>query len=98
MQHIYKGNLNISGTVAYAPQQAWIMNATIQDNILFGQQYNEQKYKKVIEACGLGVDIESFPAKDETEIGEKGVNLSGGQKQRLALTRCAYSPAQIMPF
>ena len=95
---VYNGKLKVNGTVAYAPQQAWIMNATIRDNILFGETYNKMKYNQVLDACGLLIDINTFPAGDETEIGEKGVNLSGGQKQRLALARCAYSSAQIMVF
>ena len=95
---LYSGEVKVCGTVAYAPQQAWIMNSTIRDNILFGETFELLRYEKVMKACGLDVDILSFPAGDETEIGEQGVNLSGGQKQRLALARCAYSKAQIMLF
>ena len=84
---LYRGDLQVKGTVAYAPQQAWIMNATIRDNILFGEAYDDNRYNAIINACGLRVDIEALPAGNDTEIGEKGVNLSGGQKQRLALAR-----------
>lgn len=59
------------GSVAYVPQQAWIQNATLRDNILFGKAYNEQKYRCVLEACALTPDLEVLPGGDMTEIGEK---------------------------
>lgn len=59
------------GSVAYVPQQAWIQNATLKDNILFGQAPNEQKYQNVLEACALKTDLEVLPGGDHTEIGEK---------------------------
>lgn len=61
----------LQGSVAYVPQQAWIQNATLRDNILFGQLYNEQKYCCVLEACALTPDLEVLPGGDMTEIGEK---------------------------
>ncbi|KAJ6635067.1 Multidrug resistance-associated protein 1, partial [Pseudolycoriella hygida] len=89
------GTVNVDGRIAYVPQQAWIQNATLQDNILFGRPLNEETYKKVIHACALTPDLEMLPAGDQTEIGEKGINLSGGQKQRVALARAVYSEADI---
>jgi len=63
------------GSVAYVPQQAWIQNATLKDNILFGQPPNEQKYQNVLEACALKTDLEVLPGGDQTEIGEKVILL-----------------------
>ncbi|XP_055346894.1 uncharacterized protein LOC129594288 [Paramacrobiotus metropolitanus] len=83
------------GSVAYVSQQAWIQNLTLKDNILFGCEYNEELYKRVIEACALQPDLDLLPAGDMTEIGEKGINLSGGQKQRVSLARAVYSNADI---
>ncbi len=57
--------------MAYVPQQAWIQNATVRDNILFGKAYNESLYKATIKACALETDMEILPAGDQTEIGEK---------------------------
>ncbi|ORY45756.1 P-loop containing nucleoside triphosphate hydrolase protein [Rhizoclosmatium globosum] len=74
--------------------QAWIENATIRDNILFGSEYDEKKYKAVIDACALHRDLTCWYL-GLTEIGEKGVNLSGGQKQRLSLARAVYNDAEI---
>lgn len=52
-------------------------------------------YQRVLEACALLPDLEIFPAGDQTEIGERGINLSGGQKQRVALARAVYCRADI---
>ncbi|ODM88268.1 Multidrug resistance-associated protein 1 [Orchesella cincta] len=92
------GRVNTRGTLAYVAQQAWIQNATVRDNILFGKPYDPVKYMKVIEACALKPDLEILPAGDKTEIGEKGINLSGGQKQRISLARAVYSNAEVYLF
>ena len=88
-----KGEVNISDdqTICYVAQQAWIQNDSFKNNVLFGKAFNEQNYKKVIDACALEPDLQQFEAYDETEIGEKGINLSGGQKQRVSLARACYS-------
>uniref|UniRef100_A0A8D0HEU4 Uncharacterized protein n=1 Tax=Sphenodon punctatus TaxID=8508 RepID=A0A8D0HEU4_SPHPU len=83
------------GSVAYVPQQAWIQNATLKDNILFGSVLEETRYHQVLEACALLPDLQLLPGGDLTEIGEKGINLSGGQKQRVSLARAVYSDADI---
>ncbi|XP_072883060.1 ATP-binding cassette sub-family C member 2 [Hemitrygon akajei] len=90
-----RGFINTKGTCAYVPQQAWIQNNTLQDNILFGLELNEARYRKILEACALLQDLELLPGGDQTEIGEKGINLSGGQKQRVSLARAVYSDADI---
>jgi ABC-type phosphate transport system ATPase subunit len=75
--------------------QAWLMNGTLRDNIIFGLPFDPRKYERTIEACALSPDIAMLPAGDQTEIGESGVNLSGGQKQRISLARAVYSNADI---
>lgn len=89
------GRVNTVGKIAYVSQQAWIQNATLQDNILFGKPMDRKRYNQVISACSLKPDIEMLPAGDQTEIGEKGINLSGGQKQRISLARAVYCDADI---
>lgn len=89
------GRVNRVGDVAYVPQQAWIQNATLKDNILFGKAFDRKRYEKVVEACALKADFDMLPAGDQTEIGEKGINLSGGQKQRVSLARAVYQDADI---
>ncbi|NXE48712.1 MRP3 protein, partial [Casuarius casuarius] len=90
-----EGEVAVKGSVAYVPQQAWIQNAMLKDNILFGQAPNEQKYQNVLEACALKTDLEVLPGGDQTEIGEKGINLSGGQRQRVSLARAVFSNSDI---
>lgn len=89
------GSVNTFGTIAYVPQIAWIQNATLKNNILFGKKLEETTYESVIDACALRPDLEVLPGGDMTEIGEKGINLSGGQKQRVSLGRAVYNNADI---
>lgn len=81
--------------IAYVPQQAWIQNETVRQNITFVSEYDRIWYKKVVKKCCMEPDLDLFPAGDRTEIGEKGVNLSGGQKQRISMARAVYQKAKI---
>ena len=65
------GKVNTNGRIAYIPQQAWIQNCTLRDNIIFGNTYKAPKYKDVIAACAMTTDLAMLPAGDSTEIGEK---------------------------
>ncbi|NXI44533.1 MRP1 protein, partial [Galbula dea] len=89
------GCVTMKDTAAYVPQQAWIQNASVEDNILFGKEMDEAWFNKVIDACALQPDLESFPAGQKSEIGEKGINISGGQKQRVNLARAVYQKASV---
>ena len=80
------------------PQTAWIQNMSLQNNILFGQEYNEEKYNTVLDACCLLSDLAILDNGDSTEIGERGINLSGGQKQRVSIARAVYSEADLYIF
>ncbi|XP_056411928.1 ATP-binding cassette sub-family C member 5-like isoform X2 [Hyla sarda] len=93
---LLEGTISVSGSTAYAAQQAWIFNATLRENILFGETYDEEKYNNTLEACCLYPDIQSLPNGDLTEIGERGINLSGGQRQRISLARALYSTSSIL--
>ncbi|KAJ3356690.1 hypothetical protein HDU91_005517, partial [Kappamyces sp. JEL0680] len=92
------GEVVISGSVAYCQQQAWIMNSTLQENILFGQPFDETKFNQVLHDCSLERDISILQGGSAAEIGENGINLSGGQKQRLSIARAVYSNADIYLF
>uniref|UniRef100_A0A8C0VF94 ABC-type glutathione-S-conjugate transporter n=1 Tax=Cyanistes caeruleus TaxID=156563 RepID=A0A8C0VF94_CYACU len=89
------GCVTVKDTAAYVPQQAWVLNASVEDNILFGKEMDETWFSRVTEACALHPDLETFPAGQKSEIGEKGINLSGGQKQRVNLARAVYQKASI---
>ncbi|KAL3799546.1 hypothetical protein HJC23_008673 [Cyclotella cryptica] len=85
----------VNGKVSYASQVPFILNATVRDNILFGEPFVKERYDRVLEACCLEADIAQFHSGDMTEIGERGVTMSGGQKQRLSLARVAYSQPDV---
>ncbi|KAJ6574692.1 hypothetical protein B0H19DRAFT_1371649 [Mycena capillaripes] len=82
--------------VSYAAQESWVQNETIKENILFGAEFDEERYKKVLHQCALERDLELFEAGDATEVGEKGLTLSGGQKARITLARAIYSRTEII--
>lgn len=90
-----KGKVDLVGETAYVPQQAWIQNATLQQNILFMKKFDSIIYDKVLDSCSLRPDLEILSGGDQIEIGEKGVNLSGGQKQRVSLARAVYQNADV---
>nr|QNH67948.1 ATP-binding cassette transporter subfamily C member 1 X9 [Brachionus plicatilis] len=96
--HKFKGYINVNGSTAYVSQQAWIQNTTLRNNILFGNDYDQDLYEKILSSCALVSDLEILPAGDQTEIGEKGINLSGGQKQRISLARSVYAKASVYAF
>lgn len=63
------------GQLAYVPQQSWIQNATLKENIIFSSPVDEKNYQRVVDACALGPDLNVLPGGENTEIGEK-VGLS----------------------
>ena len=95
---ITSGKAMSSGTISYCPQEAWIFIGSIRENILFGAQYNEEKYNLVVEKSALSRDIELFPKGDQTIVGDKGVSLSGGQRARINFARALYREADIYIF
>ncbi|KAJ1997837.1 hypothetical protein H4R26_005682, partial [Coemansia thaxteri] len=98
----YRDIIELSGEglaihdIAYVAQEAWLRNATIRENILFGEQYERSRYEEVLRVCALKPDLRILSAGDQTEIGERGITLSGGQKQRVALARAVYSSCRIL--
>ena len=93
-----EGNIQLSGKVSFVSQNSWILNDTIEQNILFFKSMEREKYNKILSICQLKQDLQIFHKGDQTEIGEKGVNLSGGQKARLAIARAVYNDSDIYVF
>ncbi len=93
--HLQQGSVRTSGKIAYCDQRAWILNATVEDNILFGAPKDEARFHDAIVAANLEDDFKVLPAGMLTEIGERGINLSGGQKARVALARAVYLDADV---
>lgn len=94
----YSGNIDVRGKVAYISQQPWIFTASIKQNILFGNEYNKEKFDRIVSVCSLKKDIELLPFGEDTLAAEKGINLSGGQRARISMARALYSEADIYLF
>ncbi|KAI0752922.1 P-loop containing nucleoside triphosphate hydrolase protein [Daedaleopsis nitida] len=85
-----------NGGVAYVAQEAWILQGTVRDNIVFGASFNAERYQKVLRECALMTDVQQWANGDDTVVGERGTALSGGQKARIALARAVYSSCQTL--
>jgi len=90
------GSITRPNDIAYASQSPWLQNETIKENILFNSPLEQSRYDRVLEACGLNTDLNEFPERDSTQVGENGTSLSGGQKSRVALARALYSKAPVL--
>ena len=83
--------------VGYVPQDVFLFSDTIENNILFGSEDNSiQKVKTAAENSDLMRNIESFPNKFNTKIGERGITLSGGQKQRISIARAIIKEPKLL--
>jgi ATP-binding cassette subfamily C (CFTR/MRP) protein 4 len=89
---ISSGNLSVTGSLSYAPQE---FPGTLRENIVFGEKMDNRKFQEVIKVCCLEHDISRFSYGDNTLVGEKGVMLSGGQKARVSLARAIYRDADV---
>ncbi|KAF9964122.1 Multidrug resistance-associated protein 1 [Mortierella alpina] len=88
--------LKLYGKSSYVPQEAWLINVNLRENIVFGKDFEQDRYNTVIKVCALERDLTLLSHGDMTEIGERGSNLSGGQKQRVSLARAVYHKSDIV--
>ena len=65
----------LRNSIAYSSQTPWLQQKSIRDNILFGENMDEERYEEVLEACALNPDLDMLEDGDGTEIGAKGVSL-----------------------
>ena len=93
-------NLDISffrKQIGYVPQDVFLFSDTIKNNILFGcEDLDFKKVEKASKDADLIRNINSFPDKYETMIGERGITLSGGQKQRISIARAIIKEPKIL--
>ncbi|XP_055304324.1 ATP-binding cassette subfamily C member 4-like [Sitodiplosis mosellana] len=89
------GSMRINGSISYASQEPWVFAGSVRQNILFGEDYDRDRYDDVIRTCALAKDFEQLENGDRTIVGDRGASLSGGQKARLNLARSCYRKADI---
>lgn len=85
---------SIRDKISYVNQAAGVFNSSIKENILYGMEFNENRYNKAVERSECEF-IENLPKKDNYIVGENGKKLSGGQRQRLALARAIYKDGSL---
>ena len=84
--------------IGYIPQQTYLFNGSIKENICFSKNepINKSSFNEAINMAQLRDLVDSSPQKENTQVGERGILLSGGQTQRIALARCLYRNPQIL--
>ena len=88
-------------SIAHIPQDIYLSDATIAENIAFGidkKDVNLEAVKFAAKQARIDQYIESMPNKYQSYVGERGVRLSGGQRQRIAIARCLYKKKKILVF
>ena len=81
--------------MGYAAQDPWLFDGTVRQNILFGNEYDDQRYNDTIQLCNMEQDITSFQDGSNEMVGDRGTTLSGGQKARLNLARAIYRDSDV---
>ncbi len=76
-------------------QEPIIFSDTVKSNVIFGKQFDQQRYDSAVRMSCLKDDFNLLPEGDQTVVGERGTTLSGGQKARVSLARALYSDADI---
>jgi ATP-binding cassette, subfamily B, bacterial PglK len=82
--------------IGYVPQEIFLIDDTIAENILLSEKYNEKKLNEVIKLSGVEQFLNILPNGKDTRVGENGVFLSGGQKQRIGLARSLFRDPDLL--
>lgn len=84
--------------VGYVPQEIFIIQGSLADNIALGQPVDKEKIAHILEQVQLKEWASSLPEGMDTSLGEFGSRLSGGQKQRIGIARALYKDAEVLFF
>ncbi len=76
--YIHKGKIDQKGEISYSPQNPFLVNNMIEQNIIFENANYAKHFKKIIRISGLENDLKSFALLEQTMVGSKGLNMSGG--------------------
>ena len=83
--------------IGFVPQETFLFSASVRDNIAFGvENATEEQIQRAAAISRIAEDVEGFPEKYETMVGERGLTLSGGQKQRVAIARAVIREPRIL--
>ena len=85
--------------ISYVPQDVFLFSDTILQNINFGAENGTRESAEISANNALILnEIQGFPKKMDTMVGERGVTLSGGQKQRISIARALAKPNELLLF
>lgn len=98
-QSIYKNIRAWQANLSYVPQNIYLIDGTISENIALGvcaDKIDEQNVEKALKMAELYEFIQALPDKLNTKVGERGVKLSGGQRQRIGIARALYQNPKVL--
>ncbi|ODN30810.1 ABC transporter ATP-binding protein [Fervidobacterium thailandense] len=90
---------DIRRLISYVPQETFLFSTSVTENVAFAMStFDFEKVREMVKLAAVEEDVEKFPNKYDTVVGQRGVMLSGGQKQRLTIARALMRKADVYIF